>query len=748
MSLASRVHPLDPDEISPVFHSAWTTIAGRIESSAPWLTKEVDRGVIPSQTHIKSHKHTDIHDSGWGRVIMTDLIVSDLVSLDVDLGTDARAVITALAQRVDDAGRADAEGLAADALTREGQSATGLPGGIAIPHCRSAAVREGSLAFARLSTKADFGAPDGPADLVFLIAAPADGDADHLALLSALARALVRPDFVAALRSATTAEEVVDLVNEAVAPPRQQADEEAEAEPEAEDEDESSPQANAEPVSLVAVTACPTGIAHTYMAAEALERAAEEAGVELHIEPQGSSGSKRLDPAVIERAGAVIFATDVGVKERDRFAGKPVVQSGVKRGIDDAPAMLDEALAAAANPQARRVPASGGGSSEGDHSDEKSSFGLSFRQWLLTGVSYMIPFVAAGGLLTALGFLLAGYDVDGAAILGDHTLFDPPPAGENAAFAVGWLTYIGAICSVVGGYAMMFLVPALAGYIAYAMADRPGIAPGFVMGFLATQTNTGFLGGIVGGLLAGAIAMWFGRLSPPRWLAGLMPVVIIPLVTTLVAGFIMVVILGKPIAWIMDGLNDWLTGMSDGSAVVLGAVLGLMMAVDLGGPVNKAAYLFATAGLSGANLSDPESPQMMIMAAVMIAGMTPPLALALSTVIRPRLYTHEERENGKAAWLLGAAFISEGAIPFAAADPLRVIPSMMIGSAAAGAVAMGAGVTLAAPHGGIFVFFAVDRVLWFFIAILIGTVISAIAVTLAKQIGRKPAETAPAPVNA
>ncbi|TSD65556.1 PTS fructose transporter subunit IIABC [Aeromicrobium piscarium] len=669
---------------------------------------------------------------------MTDLIVPELVGLDIDLGTDARAVIPALAQRVADAGRAEAEGLARDALTREGQSATGLPGGIAIPHCRSAAVSKASLAFARLSPAADFGAPDGPADLAFLIAAPAEGDADHLALLSALARALVRPDFTAALRAATSPEEIVELVDEAVAPAAPSPAPEAAAEESGQPDEDTATED--ETVSLVAVTACPTGIAHTYMAAESLERAAAEAGVELHIEPQGSSGGKRLDPAVIDRARAVIFATDVGVKDKSRFAGKPVIESGVKRGIDDGPGMIRDALAAADDPNARRV-AAGGSSSSSSSTAEGTSFGLRLRQWLLTGVSYMIPFVAAGGLLIALGFLLGGYDIDGEAILGDYTLFNPPPGAENAAVSVGWLTYLGAVFSVVGGYAMMFLVPALAGYIAYAMADRPGIAPGFVMGYLATQSDTGFLGGIVGGLLAGAIAMSFSRLQPPRWLAGLMPVVIIPLVTTLVAGLIMVIVLGKPIAWIMNGLEDWLTGMSDGSTFILGAVLGLMMATDLGGPINKSAYLFATAGLAEANLGDPDSPQMMIMAAVMIGGMTPPLALALSTLLRPRLYTQEERENGKAAWLLGAAFISEGAIPFAAADPLRVIPSMMLGSAAAGAIAMGTGVTLAAPHGGIFVFFAVGNVLWFFVAIIVGTLVSALAVTLAKQIGRKP--TAP-----
>lgn len=661
---------------------------------------------------------------------MTDLIVADLVALDVDLGPDARSVIAALAQRIEAQGRADGAGLAADALKREGQSATGLPGGIAIPHCRSSAVRQASLAFARLSAPADFGAPDGPADIVFLIAAPAQGDADHLALLSALARALVRQEFTSALRTATSAQDVAALVHEAVAgalPADTGADDTEEIE-----EPEERP-------SLVAVTACPTGIAHTYMAAEALERAARDAGVELHIEPQGSSGTRQLDRATIERAGAVIFATDVGVKDRHRFAGKPVVESGVKRGIDDPEGLIGEALATATDPTARTVSTSSAESASAPESHEHASFGLRLRQWLLTGVSYMIPFVAAGGLLIALGFLLAGYEVAGdqaAAILQDNSLRNPPEPFEHTLFGSPLLAYLGALLYLLGSWAFSFLVPALAGYIAYAIADRPGIAPGFVMGFLANQIGAGFLGGIAGGLLAGLIANWLARREVARWLAGLMPVVIIPLVTTLLVGLLMLLLIGKPIADASAALTDWLDGLSGGSAVVLGAILGLMMAFDLGGPVNKAAYVFATTGLTADAIAAGDATQLKIMAAVMIAGMTPPLALALSTAVRPGLYTREERENGKAAWLLGAAFISEGSIPFAAADPLRVIPSLMLGSAVAGAVAMGTGVTLAAPHGGIFVFFAVDRVLWFFAAIIAGTVVSAIAVTVAKQFGR------------
>ena len=677
---------------------------------------------------------------------MDRLITPDLVSLDADLGADAQVVVPALAAVVAAAGRASsADQLAADALAREGQSATGLPGGIAIPHCRSAAVDTATLAFARLQPSADFGAADGGADLVFLIAAPEGGGSEHLTLLSSLARALVRPDFTAALRAATSAEEVVALVDGVVAPEPAAAADAArtdQAGTGAAAEGAAAP-ATADPTGartrVVAVTACPTGIAHTYMAADSLSAAGERAGVDLQVETQGSSGAKPHTAATIAAADVVIFATDVGVKDQARFAGKPVVAAGVKRAINEPDQMIREAVAAADDPRAQRVE---GQASTTDDDLAGAGFGLRLRQWLLTGVSYMIPFVAAGGLLIALGFLLGGYELalngpDGVqvamSIFTDNTIGNLPAATEHALFGSGLLTYLGALIFLLGGWAFSFLVPALAGYIAYAMADRPGIAPGFVMGFVANQIGGGFIGGIIGGLLAGALAGWFTRRTYPRWLAGLMPVVVIPLVATLGVGLVMLLVLARPLSSINTSLSDGLNSLSGSSAILLGAILGLMMAFDLGGPVNKAAYVFAVTGLSTAGALDAGSSQSQIMAAVMIAGMTPPLALALSTVLRPRVYTEEERENGRAAWLLGASFISEGAIPFAAADPLRVIPSMMLGSATAGAISMGAGVTLVAPHGGIFVLFAVDHVLWFLVAIVVGTLVSAASVTLLKQ---------------
>lgn len=661
---------------------------------------------------------------------MSRLITPALVALDADLGADASSVVAALAGRVADAGRAtSADALAADVMAREATSATGLPGGIAIPHCRSEAVTEATLAFARLEPRADFGAPDGGADLVFLIAAPAGGDSDHLKLLSTLARALVRSEFTDALRAASSDDEVVALVEDVVSP-------QPVATPAAEGAAEaatSAPAAEGNPVRIVAVTACPTGIAHTYMAADSLVQAGERAGVDLQVETQGSSGARPLSSATIAGADAVIFATDVGVKDASRFAGKPVIVSGVKRAINEPDTMVSEAVAAAADPSAKRV--DGVAAAQADESSSHQGFGLKLRQWLLTGVSYMIPFVAAGGLLIALGFLLAGYDItgEGNKIALENTIFNLPAAGEHALFGSALATYFGALLFSLGAWAFGFLVPALAGYIAYAIADRPGIAPGFVMGFLANQIGAGFLGGIVGGILAGLIAHQIAKQEAPRWLAGLMPVVIIPLVTTLVSGLLMLMVLGKPIADFSAGLTDKLNGMTGGSLILLGVILGAMMGFDLGGPVNKAAYVFATTGLT-ADAIAAGGAEVKIMAAVMIAGMVPPLAMALSTAVRSTLYTEAEKENGKAAWLLGAAFISEGAIPFAAADPLRVIPSMMLGSATAGAISMGAGVTLAAPHGGIFVLFAVDHVLWFLVALVVGTLVSAASVTLLKSL--------------
>ncbi|MDJ0361454.1 fructose-specific PTS transporter subunit EIIC [Rhodococcus sp. H29-C3] len=651
------------------------------------------------------------------------IIAEELILLDADLGASKDAVIERLSELLATAGRAtDAAPLREAALAREAQSATGLPGGIAIPHCRTEAVTSASLGFARLDPKVDFGAPDGPADLVFLIAAPAGAGSAHMKLLSSLARALVKPEFVTALRDAPSPAGIVALVEGVInpaakAPAKTPAKAAAPSGPEA-----SAPAATSTAKHIVAVTACPTGIAHTYMAADSLVAAGERAGVTVNVETQGSSGSTALDPALIEGAEAVIFATDVGVKGKERFAGKPVVSSGVKRAINEPDVMVTEALRAAENPDAARVSGTAAAAGSAGTGAGELGWGTRIRQILLTGVSYMIPFVAAGGLLIALGFLLGGYEIKDVAedIVVNNSLTSLPTGGLTA--------YLGAVLFQIGALSFSFLVPALAGYISYAIADRPGLAPGFTAGAVAVLVGAGFIGGLVGGLIAGFVALWISRWKIPTVLRGLMPVVIIPLFATLIVGGIMFLVLGKPLAAITSGLTNWLNGLTGSSIIILGIILGLMMCFDLGGPVNKAAYAFATAGLS---VTDTAS--LRIMAAVMAAGMVPPLALALASAVRPKIFTEAERENGKAAWFLGAAFISEGAIPFAAADPLRVIPSMMAGGAVTGALIMAMDVTLSAPHGGIFVFFAVGGILWFLAALAAGTIVSAVLVIAAKQ---------------
>ena len=703
---------------------------------------------------------------------MSDLITTDLVRLDVDLGSDKLDVIRALADVVGGAGRAsDTAQLAEDALAREATSTTGLPGGIAIPHCRTAGVEDPTLVFARLSPRVDFGAKDGPADLAFLIAAPAGGDTTHLQLLTKLARALVKPAFTDALREAETREDVVGLIEHelGLTPAASAAPAKAAAAASTGAAGSTTAEVPAgtttagapgERRSLVAVTACPTGIAHTYMAAEALEAAAARAGVEMLVETQGSAGSTPLHYDTIAAASAVIFAVDVGVRDRHRFAGKPVVSSGVKRPIDDADAMIAEALRYADDPHAPRV--EGTVSAQEDaHGGE--SWGHHVRRILMTGVSYMIPFVAAGGLLIALGFLFGGYEIansqpDGtgtaAKIMAENNLFDlPDPSAlglDHALLDSSFFSYVGAVLFILGATAFKFLVPALAGYIAFAIADRPGIAPGFVMGALAVDLagfglpQSGFLGGIIGGVLAGFIALWITRWKVATWARGLMPVLVIPLLTTLIAGIFMIVVLSKPLGKLMDKLSEGLTNMSDNSglSILLGVILGLMMAFDMGGPLNKVAYAFATTGLAAAATAT-DAPELKVMAAVMIAGMVPPLGLALATVIRPGLFSLPERENGKAAWALGASFITEGAIPFAAADPLRVVPSIMAGSAVAGGLAMALDVTLRAPHGGIFVLFAVGHTFGFLIALAAGTVVAAGCVVALKSMGESDAELEP-----
>ncbi|MEW2159685.1 fructose-specific PTS transporter subunit EIIC [Streptomyces sp. NPDC007189] len=723
---------------------------------------------------------------------MSDMITADLVDLDLSADTK-EAAARALAERMMAQGRVtDLEGFLADVAAREAQMPTGLDGGIGIPHCRSAHATEPTLAFGRSTAGIDFGAPDGPADLIFLIAAPAGADDAHLTILSSLARQLMNSEFTSALRAVTDAGTAAALIRGEETPSTAQA-----ASPEegagaaagaggagtgadaaagaaqgdsaqaavgaagagggSEDTAAASVAASAgaaagttaqapgasapaqaapagagsggesaeRPFRVVAVTSCPTGIAHTYMAAESLENAGREAGVELVVETQGSAGFTRLDPAVIAAADAVIFAHDVPVRDKDRFAGKPTVDVGVKAGINRPAQLIAEVREKAARGETSAPASASAGTPVERAGDSTEGYGTKLRKWLMSGVSYMVPFVAAGGLLIALGFAIGGYKINKAPSVMDHFIWTQ---------ADSW----GALLFQIGGVAFGFLVPVLAGYIAYGMADRPGLVPGFVGGAISLTINAGFLGGLAAGLIAGGVVMAIQKVTIPPALRGIMPVVVIPLISSAIVGFLMFVVIGKPIATAQRALTDGLNGLTGTNAILLGALLGLMMCFDLGGPVNKVAYTFATAGIA---VSNPGDSAMKIMAAVMAAGMVPPLAMALATTVRGRLFTRAERENGKAAWVLGASFISEGAIPFAAADPLRVIPSSMVGGALTGALSMAFGATLRAPHGGIFVVPLIGNPLLYLIAIAAGVCATTGLVVLLKGMRKQAPES-------
>ena len=464
---------------------------------------------------------------------------------------------------------------------------------------------------------------------------------------------------------------------------------------------------------FVGVTACPTGIAHSAMAAEALETKAKEMGHEMEIEIHGASGAEFVDRQVITDADAIIIASDATVSERNRFDGKPTVEVRLREAMDKPGEVIERAMRAAEKGAAG---ATEDAAAQEEAEDEAvptdlggSGWGAEVRRWLMTGVSYMIPFVVAGGILIALAFALGG-----AVQVTETDVYED--------FSVPAMIF------KVGSTAFGMLVPVLAGFIAFAMADRPGIAPGIVGGLIADEIGAGFLGGIAAGLLAGAVIILLKRIKLPGGFGRLMPILVYPLLGCLVVGALMITVVGQPIAGLTTGLENWLGSLQGANSILLGIILGSMMAFDMGGPVNKAAYAFAIAGLAG-NAFGP-------MAAVMAAGMTPPLALALATAVRGRLFTPAEQRAGQANWVMGASFITEGAIPFAAADPIRVIPPMMIGSAITASLSLAFGATLRAPHGGIFVVGLIGNWPLYLLAIAIGTVVSAALVIVAKGIGR------------
>lgn len=468
---------------------------------------------------------------------------------------------------------------------------------------------------------------------------------------------------------------------------------------------------------LIGVTACPTGIAHSAMAAEAIEQAAKEKGHEIEIEIHGAMGAEFVDPQVIRDADAIIFATDANVAEKQRFDGKPKVEVKLRDAIDRPAEVVARAEKAAERGVAAGGAAGAAGATTTDEADEDddllasgsgTSKGAEVRRWLMTGVSYMIPFVVAGGILIALAFAF-----------GDTVGVTESNVYENFTLP--------ALFFEIGATAFGMLVPILAGFIAYAMADRPGIAPGIVGGLLANEIGAGFLGGLAAGLLAGAVVMLLKKIKVPGAFGKLMPIIVYPVVGTFVVGAVMILVIGNPIAGATTAMQDWLSGLTGANAALLGIILGTMMAADLGGPINKTAYAFAIAGLAGGAFGP--------MAAVMAAGMVPPLALALACAVRPKLFTNSERRAGQANWLLGASFITEGAIPFAASDPLRVIPAMIAGSATTGALSLLFGATLRAPHGGIFVIGLIGNWPLYLLAIVIGTLVSAVLVVILKSFG-------------
>jgi fructose PTS system EIIBC or EIIC component len=491
---------------------------------------------------------------------------------------------------------------------------------------------------------------------------------------------------------------------------------------------------------LVAVTSCPTGIAHSEMAAEALELAAREQGHEIEVEIQGASGSPPIAPETIRAADAVIFAVDATVRDIERFAHLPKVEVRTREAIDRAAQIIERAVAAAEQAGDRPAPAeSTAEAATADDGDVFSSVtgdarnrAEEVRRWLMTGVSYMIPFVVAGGILIAASFAIA----DAVAVTEITVFTEEEGLALPGDLGVDAITWIGALLLTIGGIAFSMLVPILAGFIAYAMADRPGIAPGLVGGLLANEVGAGFIGGLIAGLLAGLIVNLMKKIPITGTLKRMMPVLVYPLFGTLAVGVLMLLVIGEPVATANRALEGWLTGLGGANQIVLGLLIGAMMAFDMGGPVNKVAYAFGILSLDAGNFQ--------IMAAVMAAGMTPPLGLALATVVRKRLFNEAERRAGQAAWIMGASFITEGAIPFAAADPLRVIPSLMVGSAATGALSLAFNATLQAPHGGIWVIGVIGNALLYLVAIAIGTLITAAAVIALKSLRRTRSEPAAA----
>ena len=632
---------------------------------------------------------------------ITELLDLRSISLDAVPASKQEALDMAVALMAKSGKIRDEEAYRREVYLREEESTTGVGGGIAIPHGKCDAVIRPGLAAMVIPNGVDFDSLDGePVHLIFLIAAPNTKDNVHLDVLSKLSVLLMDEQFSEKLRRAKTAEEFLRIVDEADAE-KPDVDEQLAAQTMEEEEKKS--------FRILAVTSCPTGIAHTYMAAEGIEKAAKKAGCFVKVETRGSGGAKNvLTETEIQEADCIIVAADAEVP-MDRFHGKRLIECPVSDGIGKADQLVERAMNGevpvyqSGNPNVGKTRKSSGGGAHKVYTQ------------LMNGVSHMLPFVVGGGILIALAFLIDGFSVD------IHSLSDEMRAN------FGTITPTAAALKGIGNTAFGFMLPVLAGFIAMSIGDRPALAVGFVGGMIASQGKSGFLGALLAGFIAGYLIVFlrkvFGKL--PQSIEKIAPVLLYPLFGILIMGLLMNYVIEPPIGALNTALNTGLTNMSGSSKVLLGMIVGGMMSIDMGGPFNKAAYVFGTASIAAGNYD--------IMASVMIGGMVPPCAIALATLLFKQKFTKEERESGPVNFIMGLAFITEGAIPFAASDPLHVLPSCIVGAAAAGALSMAFGCTLMAPHGGIFVFPVVEHALMYLVALVIGTIIGAVLLGLLKK---------------
>lgn len=633
-----------------------------------------------------------------------DLLAPESISLDAAPKSKKEALDTAIALMVKSGKIRDKEAYTKQVYLREEESTTGIGEGIAIPHGKCDAVAKPGLAAMVIKDGVEFDSLDGePVTLLFLISAPNTKDNIHLDVLSKLSVLLMDETFTQRLRSASSVEEFLKLVDEA--------DREKNGLPGTEGAVESTPESKNKGM-ILAVTSCPTGIAHTYMAAEGLEKAAKSKGCFIKVETRGSGGAKNvLTQEEIASADCIIVAADAQVP-MERFNGKKVIECQVSDGISKADQLIERAMAG----DAPVYKAESGSSSESASSGKGSgSAGHKVYTQLMNGVSHMLPFVVGGGILIAIAFLIDGLSVDMASL------------SDEMRANFGTITPLAAVFKQIGDLAFSFMLPVLAGFIAMAIGDRPALAVGFVGGMIASQGKSGFLGALAAGFIAGYLVVLLRKVFEklPQAIEKLAPVLLYPVIGILVMGLIMLYVIEPPIGFLNTSLNTALTNMGGSSKILLGIIVAGMMAVDMGGPFNKAAYVFGTASIAAGNYD--------IMAAVMIGGMVPPCAIALATLLFKNKFTKEQRESGPTNFIMGLAFITEGAIPFAASDPLRVLPSCIVGSALAGALSMAFGCTLMAPHGGIFVFPVVEHGLMYLASLIAGTIVGALLLGILKK---------------